>query len=123
MLARWKIPIRSLERERVRALSLGPHEVQGICFWIVLHILLLVHEPTEDDELTPALDHRVQAGFRRANDRAAAKYLPLDPALLLGVLNVQHVHLHGLAVHALVQGFADIEGLWRVVAQAAGNGR
>lgn len=65
----------------------------------------------------------MQAGLRRSNHRGAAEYFPFDPPLLLGVFNVQHVHLHGLAVHTLVQGLADVEGLWRVVAQAAGNGR
>lgn len=106
----------------LNTLSLCSYKVQGVCFWVVLHILLLVHESSEYDEFAPALYHCMQAGFRRPDHRAAIKHFPFDPPLLLGVFDVQHVHLHGLAVHTLVQGFANIEGLWRVVAQAAGNG-
>lgn len=109
--------LKATERKGVlNTLSLCSHKVQGVCFWIVLHILLLVHEPSKYDELSSALYHCVQAGFRGPDHRTASKYFPLDPAFLLGVFNVQHIHLHRFAVHTLVQGFANIEGLWRVVA-------
>lgn len=122
-LVHWKFQMKSHRKERtLNTLSLCSHKVQGVCFWIVLHILLLVHEPSKYDKLSSALYHCVQAGFGRSDHRTASKDFPFDPAFLLGVFNVQHIHLHGLAVHTLVQGFANIEGLWRVVAQASGNG-
>lgn len=104
-------------------LSLCSHKVQGICFGIVLHVLFLVHQATEDDELPSALHHSVQAGLGRPHHRAASEHLPFHSPFLLGVLNVQHIHLHGFAVHALVQRLPHVEGLRRVVAQAAGDGR
>lgn len=50
------------------ALPFSSDKVQGVSFGVVLHILLLVHEPPEDDELPPPLHHRVKAGLGRPSD-------------------------------------------------------
>lgn len=104
----------------VVTLPLSAYKVQGVGFRVVLHVLLLVHQAPENDELTPPLDHCVEARLGGARDCGGGSVTvnpPGDKTVPFGSGHIQYIHLHGLAVERLVQGLAHIQALGRVVAK------
>lgn len=108
------------------ALPFSAYKVQGVGFRVVFHILFFVHEAPKDDELSPALYHSVKAGLRWSCDCRWSPVPINSPRHYPGRLgsgHIEHVHLHGLAVERLVQRFAYIQALRRMMTETPRNRR
>ena len=106
------------------ALPFSTYKVQGVGFRVVLHILFFVHEASKNDELSPALYHCVKTGLRWPGHCCGSPVPVNSPGHhpgRFGPGHIKNIHLHGLAVERLVQGFSYVQALRWVMAETPCN--